>query len=184
MLVRVFDIWYSSNRYAESSCTDYLSVAQHGDRLWQMADTSIAAASDHAGYGLKLTILEGLIAFGLNVLDLGVDGTESDEYLDAGCAPARVSRDDEVRRGVLICGSGIGISIGIAAIRYAEVLAALVNDALSARMARQYNNANVRCFGRRMIGVDVARDCLQILLETDFEGGRHQRRVDKLSLPQ
>ena len=147
-----------------------------------MAGKSIAAAGDHAGYGLKLTIMEGLFAFGWNVLDLSLDGTKSDDYLGSGCAPERVSRDGEVRRRVLICGSGIGVSI--AANRWAEVRAALVNDALSARMARQHNDSNVLCFSGRVIGVDVARDCLRISLETEFEGGRHQRRVDKLSIPQ
>jgi ribose 5-phosphate isomerase B len=82
---------------------------------------------------------------------------------------------------VLVCGSGIGISI--AANRHPSVRAALVHDALGARVSRQHNDANVICFGGRMIGSEVARDCLKVFLETDFEGGRHKRRVEKLSAP-
>jgi ribose 5-phosphate isomerase B len=147
-----------------------------------MTDELIAVASDHGGYELKVTVKDQLIALGWNVLDLGADGPESVDYPDFGYAMARVLKEGKVRRGVLICGSGIGISI--AANRFAEVRAALVNDALGTRLARQHNDANVICFGGRMIGADVARDCLRVFLETGFEGGRHQRRVDKLSLPQ
>jgi len=146
-----------------------------------MAEKFIAVASDHAGYDLKLAIKEELHAFEWNVLDLGTDGAGSVDYPDFGFALARVLKEGKVQRGVLICGSGIGISI--AANRYPEVRAALVSDSFSARMARQHNDANVICFGGRMIGVDVARDCLKVFLESDFEGGRHQRRVDKLSSP-
>lgn len=146
-----------------------------------MAENSIAVASDHAGYDLKLAIKDELVALQWKVFDLGVDGPESVDYPDFGYALARALKNGEVRRGVLICGSGIGISI--AANRYAEVRAALIHDALGARMARLHNDANVICFGGRMIGADVARDCLRVFLDTDFEGGRHQRRVDKLSSP-
>ena len=94
---------------------------------------------------------------------------------------ARALREGRVRKGVLICGSGIGISI--AANRYPEVRAALVHDALGARLARQHNDANVICFGGRMIGAEVARDCLRVFLSTEFAGGRHCRRIEKLSNP-
>ena len=147
-----------------------------------MVDKVIAVASDHAGYDLKLAIKDQLRASAWTVLDLGADGPKSVDYPDFGYALARVLREGRARRGVLICGSGIGISI--AANRFPEVRAALVHDAFGARMARRHNDANVICFGGRVIGVDVARDCLQVFLETDFEGGRHQRRVDKLSSPQ
>jgi len=90
-------------------------------------------------------------------------------------------KEGKAKRGVLVCGSGIGISI--AANRHSEIRAALVHDALGARMSRLHNDANVICFGGRMVGADVARDCLKIFLETEFEGGRHARRVDKLSDP-
>ena len=94
---------------------------------------------------------------------------------------AAAIRAGKASRGVLICGSGIGISM--AANRHPEIRAALVHDALGARMSRLHNDANVICFGGRMIGADTARDCLNVFLQTAFEGGRHARRVGKLSAP-
>lgn len=146
-----------------------------------MAGNNIAVASDHAGYDLKTIVKEELTALGFSVLDLGTDGSHSVDYPDFAYLLARLLKEGKAQRGVLICGSGIGISI--AANRYPEVRAALVSDALAARMARKHNDANVICFGGRMIGVDTARECLKIFLETDFEGGRHQHRVNKLSFP-
>lgn len=141
----------------------------------------VAVACDHAGLSLKRVLCEDLRAMGCAVLDLGTDDEGSVDYPDFGYALAEALRKGRARRGVLICGSGIGISI--AANRFPEVRAALVHDALGARLARQHNDANVICFGERLIGVDVARDCLQVFLETGFEGGRHLRRVEKLSRP-
>jgi ribose 5-phosphate isomerase B len=145
------------------------------------AKEAVAIASDHAGFALKEALKEELAALGHAVVDLGADGTDSVDYPDFGYAMAHALRGGKARRGVLICGSGIGISI--AANRYPEVRAALVHDALGARLCRQHNDANVICFGGRMIGTDVARDCLRVFLGTEFEGGRHARRVDKLSKP-
>lgn len=142
---------------------------------------TVAIASDHAGYSLKTQLKQDLMDLGFSVLDLGADGPESVDYPDFGYALAGAMREGKAKRGVLICGSGIGISI--AANRHPEIRAALVHDALSARMSRLHNDANVICFGGRMIGSDVARDCLNIFLNTQFEGGRHKRRVDKLSTP-
>ncbi|MBK8908957.1 MAG: ribose 5-phosphate isomerase B [Rhodospirillales bacterium] len=141
----------------------------------------VAVACDHAGLSLKRVLCEALRARGCAVLDLGTDDEGSVDYPDFGYALAEALRKGRARRGVLICGSGIGISI--AANRFPEVRAALVHDALGARLARQHNDANVICFGERLIGVDVAQDCLQVFLETGFEGGRHLRRVEKLSRP-
>ena len=138
-------------------------------------------ASDHAGYELKTVLKQELVAMGHAVVDLGADGSESVDYPDFGYAMAHALKAGKAHRGVLICGSGIGISI--AANRYPEVRAALVHDGLGARLARQHNDANVICFGGRMIGAEVARDCLKTFLETAFEGGRHLQRVDKLSRP-
>ncbi len=146
-----------------------------------MSSKIIAIASDHAGFELKSTIVQKLKDMDYEVLDLGTDGSQSVDYPDFGYAMAAAIKDRRAERGVLVCGSGIGISI--AANRYREVRAALVHDALGARMARLHNDANVICFGGRVIGVDVALDCLNIFLETTFEGGRHSRRVDKLSNP-
>lgn len=142
---------------------------------------SIAIASDHAGYDLKVALKQELEAKGHEVVDLGTNGRDSVDYPDFGYAVALALREHKADRGVLICGSGVGISI--AANRYSEVRAALIHDALGARLARQHNDANVICFGGRMIGADVARDCLKIFLETQFEGGRHAGRIEKLSNP-
>lgn len=141
----------------------------------------VAMASDHAGYELKAYLRTRLVDANRLVIDLGADGTTSVDYPDFGYAMAHAIRDGRATFGVLICGSGIGISI--AANRFVEIRAALVHDALGARMARLHNDANVVCFGGRMIGQEVASDCLRLFLETEFEGGRHARRVEKLSRP-
>lgn len=146
-----------------------------------MSSETIAIASDHAGYELKTVLKEDLADMGYAVLDLGADGPESVDYPDYAYALSAAIGGGRARRGVLVCGSGIGISI--AANRHQGIRAALVHDALGAQMARQHNDANVICFGGRMIGPDVARDCLKQFLETGFEGGRHAGRVDKLSNP-
>ncbi len=142
---------------------------------------TIAIASDHAGFELKQELKTDLMDMGFTVLDLGADSLESVDYPDFGYALAGAMKEGKATRGVLVCGSGIGISI--AANRHSEIRAALVHDALGARMSRLHNDANVICFGGRMVGPDVARDSLKVFLETKFEGGRHSRRVDKLSDP-
>lgn len=141
----------------------------------------IAIASDHAGYNLKGILKADLSDSGYEVLDLGTNGLESVDYPDFGYALAEAIRDGRADKGVLVCGTGIGISI--AANRYPEIRAANVHDALSARYSREHNDANVICFGERLIGSEVARDCLRVFLETRFEGGRHIQRVEKLSSP-
>lgn len=141
----------------------------------------IAVASDHAGFALKEILKEELRALEHPVLDLGTRNGATVDYPDVGYALAEALRDGRARRGVLICGSGIGVSI--AANRFAEIRAALIHDALGARLAREHNDANVICFGGRTIGAEVARDCLRVFLATPFEGGRHAHRVDKLSKP-
>jgi len=142
---------------------------------------TIAIASDHAGYELKSELKKDLMDLGFTVLDLGANSLESVDYPDFGYALAGAMKEGKAKRGVLVCGSGIGISM--AANRHKEIRAALVHDSLGARMSRLHNDANVICFGGRMIGADVARDCLKVFLDTEFEGGRHSRRVDKLSDP-
>lgn len=141
----------------------------------------IGFASDHAGFELKRVLKRELESLRYLVVDLGANDIDPVDYPDFGYAMAHALRDGRVHKGVLICGSGIGISI--AANRYPEVRAALVHDALGARFARLHNDANVICFGGRTIGADVARDCLTVFLTTEFEGGRHSRRVEKLTNP-
>lgn len=146
-----------------------------------MSAKPIAVACDHAGLALKRDLCRVLEDLGHPVLDLGTNSDDSVDYPDFGYAMAKAIREGKAEKGVLVCGSGIGISI--AANRFPEIRAALIHDALGARMARQHNDANVVCFGGRMIGAETAKDCLTVFLETEFEGGRHARRVDKLSSP-
>ena len=146
-----------------------------------MPPKNIAVGSDHAGFQLKILLKRDLIESGYAVVDVGTDSADSVDYPDFAYAVAAELREGRAALGVLVCGSGIGISM--AANRHPEVRAALVHDALGARMARMHNDANTICFGERMIGSDVARDCLRVFLETEFEGGRHARRVEKLSNP-
>ena len=143
-----------------------------------MSRDTIAMAADHAGYPLKETLKADLAARGLAVLDLGTHSAESVDYPDFAAKLARALKDGKAERGVLICGTGIGISI--AANRYAHVRAALCSEPVGARLARQHNDANVLVLGARLIGPEVARDCLSVFLATDFEGGRHSARVGKL----
>lgn len=138
----------------------------------------IAIASDHAGFELKAILKQELEKLGFLPVDLGTDGPGSVDYPDFGNKLAAVLKTGEASRGVLVCGSGIGISM--AANRHPHIRAALCHDALSARLSRQHNDANVLCLGARLVGVDVARDCLAVFLGTDFDGGRHQNRVAKL----
>jgi ribose 5-phosphate isomerase B len=138
----------------------------------------IAIGSDHAGFGLKTRIAGWLREAGHEVVDLGTDGTASVDYPDFGRAVAKAVASGRAEKGVVVCGSGIGISI--AANRVAGARAALCMNGLMARLARAHNDANILALGERLIGEATARDCLDEFLKTPFEGGRHQRRVDKL----
>jgi ribose 5-phosphate isomerase B len=146
-----------------------------------MPNETIAIASDHAGFSLKKELKKDLVKLGFSILDLGANDLESVDYPDFGYALATALNEGKAKRGVLVCGSGIGISI--AANRNSEIRAALIHDALGAKMCRLHNDANVICFGGRMIGPDIAQDCLKVFLNTEFEGGRHLTRVNKLSNP-
>jgi len=144
-----------------------------------MSKKPIAIASDHAGFELKAVLKECLESMGYEALDLGTDSTESVDYPDFADALAVAFQQGLADRGVLVCGSGLGISI--AANRHRNLRATPCHDANWARLARQHNDANVLALGARLIDVDAARACLQTFLETPFEGGRHERRVSKLS---
>lgn len=141
---------------------------------------TIAIASDHAGVALKSELTDELSRLGLSALDLGTNSEDSVDYPDMANALAAALKDGRATRGVLICGSGLGISM--AANRHAHIRAAPCHDSLSARLARQHNDANVLALGARLIGIETAKDCLRTFIETEFEGGRHQRRVAKLEL--
>src|ERR1700761_7825511 len=144
-----------------------------------MAGATIAVASDHAGFDLKETLKRDLQEVGYAVLDLGTNSTASVDYPDFGKAMGEAIASGKAERGVLVCGSGIGISI--AANRNPQVRAVLAHDATSARLAREHNDANVVAFGQRLTGIEVAREALKVFLATKFEGGRHAGRVAKLS---
>lgn len=144
-----------------------------------MPKETVAIAADHAGFALKTVLKEELARMGFDVLDLGTHDTERVDYPDFADALGREIESERVRRGVLICGSGLGISI--AANRHRAVRAAPCRDVTAARLARAHNDANVLAFGERLIGVAVALECLHAFFDTTFEGGRHQRRVDKMS---
>ena len=138
----------------------------------------IVIASDHAGVDLKTRLVELIGEAGHEIRDLGPADTSSVDYPDFAHAVARALTTGEAERGILICGTGIGMSL--AANRHTEVRAALCHDAFTAEMARRHNDANVLCIGARSTGPGVAEQIVQIFLETPFEGGRHQRRVEKI----
>lgn len=136
-----------------------------------MPGGAIAVASDHAGFDLKEILKRDLQEAGHEVLDLGTHSTDSVDYPDFGRAMGEAIASGKVARGVLVCGSGIGISI--AANRNPKVRAALVHDETTARLSREHNDANVVAFGARVIGVEIAREALKVFLTTDWLGGRH-----------
>ncbi len=142
-----------------------------------MTDT-IAIAADHGGFEMKSLLVKDLEAAGYKVLDLGTNSADSVDYPDFAHALAVALKEGRAARGVLLCGSGIGISI--AANRHRHIRAALVHDETGARLCRQHNDANVVVFGARLIGIEVARAALKVFLTTSFEGGRHEKRVAKL----
>lgn len=141
----------------------------------------IAIASDHAALALKSALVEYLRAAGHDVADLGPHDESSVDYPDYGYKLASAIADGLAERGIALCGSGIGISISVN--RNPAARAALVSEPLSARLAREHNDANVIAMGARLIGIEMAKACIDAFLSTDFGGDRHQRRVDKLSNP-
>lgn len=144
-----------------------------------MPGGAIAVASDHAGFDLKEMLKRDLQDAGFTVLDLGTHSVQSVDYPDYGAAMGEAIASGKAERGMLVCGTGIGISI--AANRNPAVRAALVHDETTARLTRLHNDANVVAFGSRVIGIETARAALKVFLSTEFEGGRHAARVAKLS---
>lgn len=144
-----------------------------------LEDLTIAVGADHAGVHLKDRIAAHLAERGAKVLDQGTHGTDRVDYPDFGAAVGRAVANGEADLGVAVCGSGLGICM--AANKVPGVRAATVHDVTSARLTRQHNDANVICFGERLIGPDVAIEALDAWLDAEFEGGRHSGRVDKLN---
>lgn len=144
-------------------------------------DKPIAIAADHGGYDLKCQLIAHIKGCGMEVLDLGTDnGNVSVDYPDYAAKLVAALAAGKAERGILICGTGIGISI--AANRHKDIRCALVHDATTASLCREHNDANVMALGGRVIGSEVAKDCVDIFLGTAFAAGRHSGRVAKLGV--
>ena len=138
----------------------------------------IVLGSDHAGFELKEDLRAYLAEQKVEVIDLGVYNEEPVDYPDIGASVAQKVSRGEIGRGILICGSGIGMSI--VANRFPGVRAALCHDLYTARISREHNDANLLILGGRLIGKGLAQEILKVWLETGFQGGRHQRRLEKI----
>ena len=139
----------------------------------------IVVGSDHAGFELKDRLVNYLkVRTDIDVIDVGPHSAERCDYPDFAAKVARNVQGSEADRGLLVCGSGIGVSI--AANRFSGVRAALVQDAVMARLSREHNDANVLCLGSRLIEESVAMEAVDTFLSTDFEGGRHAGRLAKI----
>jgi ribose 5-phosphate isomerase B len=140
---------------------------------------TVAIGADHAGFGLKAVLARTLEAEGFTVLDFGTNGPDSVDYPDFAHLACAAVESGQARLGVLVCGTGIGMSI--AANRHPGIRCALLHDTTGARLTRAHNDANVLALGARLIGEEVALDILRVFLATPYEGGRHDRRLSKLT---
>ncbi|MBF7096164.1 ribose 5-phosphate isomerase B [Alkalibacter mobilis] len=138
----------------------------------------IAIGSDHGGFQLKETVKEYLLDKNYEVEDFGAYDTESVDYPEIGEKVALSVKDGESEKGIIVCGTGLGISIS--ANKIPGIRAALVSDTFSAKMSRAHNDANILALGGRVLGTDLALEIVDTWLKTDFEGGRHERRVNKI----
>ena len=139
----------------------------------------IAIGSDHGGYFLKEHIKRYLQEKEYDIEDFGTHSSESVDYPDIAVKVAEAVAEGQYERGILLCGTGLGISI--AANKVKGIRAAVVSECFSARMSRLHNDANILALGGRVVGPDLATEILDVWLETPFEGGRHERRVNKIS---
>lgn len=138
----------------------------------------MALAADHAGYPLKEAIREHLLNRGVRTVDLGTNSTESVDYPDFARRIVVAVLEGEAERGILICGTGVGMAM--AANRQRGIRAALCHDHFTASAARRHNNANVLVLGGRILGRDLAMEIVDTWLDTPFEGGRHESRLEKM----
>lgn len=138
----------------------------------------IAIACDHGGYELKLTVVEHLKNNGFEVVDFGCDSTASVDYPDYAVPASKAVAAGECELGILICGTGIGMSL--CANKVHGIRAACCSDTFSARMTRMHNNSNVLCLGARVVGAGLALDLVDLFLNTEFEGDRHIKRIEKV----
>ncbi len=139
----------------------------------------IALGSDHGGYNLKEYIKDTLEQKGIRCMDFGTYSTRSVDYPDFALKVAKSVAGGECDQGILCCGTGIGISI--AANKVPGIRAAVCGDCFSARMAREHNNANILCLGERVVGRGLAFEIVEAWLKAEFQGGRHEKRLDKIS---
>ena len=142
-------------------------------------EKKIVIGCDHAGFGLKNKVIEHLEEMGYTVIDVGTDSTESCDYPIFAHRLCKKIQEGEAPLGILICGTGVGMSL--VANKHKGIRAACCENTFSARMTRMHNDANVLCFGERVIGYGLACDMVDLFVDTPFEGGRHQARVDDLN---
>ncbi|MCX7795459.1 MAG: ribose 5-phosphate isomerase B [bacterium] len=138
----------------------------------------VAIGSDHAGFRLKEELKNYLVSLNIDIKDFGSHSEESVDYPDIAKEVALSVAKGEVDRGILICGTGIGMSISANKIK--GIRAAVGNELLSVRLSREHNDANILTLGARIIGIEIAKEAVRIFLDTPFLGGRHQRRVEKI----
>ena len=138
----------------------------------------IAIGCDHVGYELKKRVIDHLTEKGHEVVDFGTDSTERTDYPIYGEKAANAVASGECDRGIVICGTGIGMSL--AANKVKGIRAAAVSEHFSAKYTRLHNDSNVLCLGGRVIGIGTALELVDLFVDTEFEGGRHQRRVEKI----
>ncbi|MDH5511096.1 MAG: ribose 5-phosphate isomerase B [Nitrospinota bacterium] len=153
----------------------YIKVAFN----FSMEKNTIVIASDHGAFELKEKLIARLEKLGYQTVDMGTHSAESVDYPDYATKVARAVSEKEYERGILLCGTGIGMSI--AANKWPGVRAATVYDNYTARMSRMHNNSNILVIGGRTTGEETAYDILETWLNTSFEGGRHDKRIQKIS---
>ena len=139
----------------------------------------IAVASDHGGFDLKKDVIGLLMELGYKVNDMGPENSNSVDYPDYGISLARAVADKKVSRGIVICGTGIGMSIVVN--RFPGIRGTLCSDVYTAKLCREHNDSNILIMGGRVVGHGLAREIVKVWLGTPFEGGRHQKRLDKIT---
>ena len=144
-----------------------------------MNTKKITVGCDHAGFGLKNIVLAHLEERGFEVLDVGTHSTDSCDYPQIAHELCKNIQNGTTELGILICGTGIGMSM--AANKHRGIRAAACSDTFSARLTRVHNDANVLCFGERVVGMGLALDLVDAFVDAEFEGGKHQRRVDMIT---
>ena len=144
-----------------------------------MNNKKITVGCDHAGLNLKKIVIAHLEERGFEVLDVGTHSTDSCDYPQIAHELCKNIQDGKTELGILVCGTGIGMSM--AANKHRGIRAAACSDTFSARLTRVHNDANVLCFGERVVGMGLALDLVDAFVDAEFEGGKHQRRVDMIT---